>query len=106
MGMERVITFHGAAPRWESLQQEFAASGLKVSIRMIDGLPAFPDEVPAEGWGEVRIGISGAMITLRLSPGKLSVMTWGNADEDQRREWEAVAQACARAAKGTILGTG
>jgi len=103
--MERVVTFTGPPPAWEALHHEISASGLQVAIRMIDGLPAFPDETPADGWKEVRVSLAGEMITLRLAPGRLAVVVWGNANENQRRDWEQLAQACARATKGTVLET-
>jgi hypothetical protein len=102
--MERIVSFAGPAPTWDSLQQAFTQAGLTASVRMIDGLPAFPDEMPADGWQEVRIGVSGGMMTLRLMPGRLAVVVWGNADDNQRRDWETVAQACARAANGSVSG--
>jgi hypothetical protein len=99
MGMERVIAFSGRAPAWEAIQKELGAAGLPVVVRMIDGLPAFPDEVPAEGWREVRISTPAGMMTLRQQPGGIAVVVWENADEQLLREWEKVVEACMNAAQ-------
>jgi hypothetical protein len=102
MGVERVVTFAGPPPGWAAIQKEAAAAGLALSVRMIDGLPAFPDEEPADGWREVRVSTPGGMISLRQSPGAIAAVVWGNADEALRREWESLAQAIAAAGGGTL----
>lgn len=102
MGMERIIAFTQTAPSWEAITREAATAGLPVSLRMIDGLPAFPDEIPEPGWNELRVSTASGMITLRQQPGKLSVVVWGNADDKMRQEWEMLAQACACAVNGTL----
>jgi hypothetical protein len=104
MGMERVITFTGATSPWEAIQREALAAGLSVAMRMIDGLPAFPDEAPEAGWRELRVSTGAGMITLRQQPGQLAIVVWGNADESLRQEWERLVQACARAVNGTLQG--
>ena len=88
MGMERVINFAAGPPTWEAIQREASAAGLPISLRMIDGLPAFPDEVPAPDWRELRVGAPSGMMTLRRHPDRLEVVVWGNADEKLRHEWE------------------
>ena len=98
MGMERVIEFSGTTPSWHAIQRETTAIGLTLSIRMIDGLPAFPDEVPDDGWKEVRVSTPSGMISLRQQPGRLAIVVWGNADENLRHEWEQLASAVATAA--------
>jgi hypothetical protein len=103
MGMERVITYSGTAPSWNVIQREAAASELALVVRMIDGLPAFPDEVPEDGWKELRVGTSSGMITLRQQPGRLALVVWGNADHALQADSDQLAQACARAANGTLL---
>ena len=93
MGQERIITFSGTSPSWEAIQREATAAGLTLTVRMIDGLPAFPDEIPADGWNEVRVGLMSGMVTVRQQPGRLSLVIWGNADETLRRDSERLAQA-------------
>ena len=69
---------------------------------MIDGLPAFPDEVPEAGWKELRVGFSSGMVTLRRGPNHLACVVWGNADGELLQCWESLAMACASAGDGTI----
>jgi hypothetical protein len=103
MGMERIIEFSGAAPSWQAIQREAAAGDLALVVRMIDGLPAFPDEVPEDGWKELRVGTPSGMITLRQQPGRLALVVWGNAAHALQADAEQLAQACARAANGSLL---
>jgi hypothetical protein len=105
MGMERSITFDGPNPSWQSIRDQIAARGLTVQLRMIDGLPAFPDESPEEGWRELRFSTAGGMMTLRLEPGRLSATVWGNSGPDLVREWDEVVQACIVAANGRLNAT-
>ena len=100
MGMERIVTFTGPPPSWASILKEIP--GMTVTIRMIDGLPAFPDEMPEDGWKELRVSTPGGMLTLRQEPGRLKIVAWGNADEELRQQWDAIARACVAATKGTL----
>jgi hypothetical protein len=100
--MERTITFVGPPPSWQSIRDQIAAKGLTVQLRMIDGLPAFPDESPEDGWRELRISTAGGMMTLRLEAGRLSVVVWGNAGSDLMAEWDAVVEACSTAVNGSV----
>ncbi len=102
MGMERVVTFAGDAPSWPAVRDRITAGGAAVQMRMIDNMPAFPDEDPEAGWRELRISLSGAMLTLRREPGRMRVVVWGNADETTRRDQDLVAKACAEAGSGTV----
>lgn len=97
MGMDRTIAFTGAVPSWASIRERIVAAGLTVQLRMIDGLPAFPDEVPEDGWRELRVSTPGGMMTLRLQPGQLSVVVWGNAGAELLTDWEIVVRACSEA---------
>jgi hypothetical protein len=93
MGMERVVAFAGPAPSWAAIQKELAAAGLSVTVRMIDGLPAFPDEIPPDDWREVRISTPSGMMTLAKQSGGIAVVVWGNADATLQAEWEKVVEA-------------
>jgi hypothetical protein len=73
---------------------------------MIDGLPAFPDEVPEGGWRELRLGSAAGMVTLRRSDPLLSVIVWGNADAALLAVRDRIAWACAAAGSGTIAAPG
>jgi hypothetical protein len=96
MGMERVVQFAGPPPTWAAIQKELAAAGLPVTVRMIDGLPAFPDEVPPDDWSEVRISTPSGMMTLRKQSDGIAVAVWGNADDKLQAELERVVEACAK----------
>ncbi|MFO0821616.1 MAG: hypothetical protein U0792_00485 [Gemmataceae bacterium] len=69
---------------------------------MIDGLPAFPDETPAEDWKEVRVGTAAGMVTIRRAPRSLTCVIWGNADPALNAAWAKVIWACAAAGDGHI----
>ena len=102
MGMERVVTFPGTEPSWPAVRDRIAAAGGAVQMRMIDNMPAFPDEDPEEGWHELRVSLGGGMLTLRREPGRMRVVVWGNADEALKRDQEVLARACAEAGGGTV----
>jgi hypothetical protein len=103
MGMEQVIRFpEGAVPAWPVVQALLAERGFPVQTRMIDGELAFPDEVPPEDWREVRVGTAGGMVTVRREPGRLTCVTWGNADAGLRQAWNALAWAFAEAGGGQV----
>src|SRR5262245_18028745 len=81
MGVQASFRFpSGAVPPWVAIRAALADSGDPPVVRMIDGLPAFPDEVPPEGWTELRIGRGGAMITLLRGGNEIDVVAWGTAD--------------------------
>jgi hypothetical protein len=102
MGMERVVTFPGAEPAWPAVRDRIAAAGRVVQMRMVDNLPAFPDEEPDEGWGELRVSLGGGMVTVRREPGRLRVVVWGNADEALKQDQDLLARACAEAGGGVV----
>ena len=102
MGMERVVTFPAAEPAWPAVRDRIAAAGRAVQMRMVDNMPAFPDEEPEEGWRELRVSLGGGMLPVRRAPGRLRVVVWGNADEALRQDQELVARACAEAGGGTV----
>ena len=49
-------------------------------LRMIDGSPAFPEELPAPGWSELRVGSPSGMVTIRRTGDSFNCIVWGNAD--------------------------
>ncbi len=97
MGMEKLVPFTTVAPSWENIQREASKAGVALTVRMIDNLPAFPDEIPEPGWKELRVASAEGMMSLRQQPGVLAVIVWGNADQALQRDWAIVADACARA---------
>lgn len=103
MGLDRTIRFPtGRTPSWGAIRAALHRVGEVVSLRMIDGLPAFPDETPGDGWKELRIGLSAGMITLRRGPDALTCVVWGNAEGPLRTAWDRLCWACAAAGGGTI----
>ena len=100
MGMERVVTFTGAAPTWDAVRDVLGRHGVAVTVRMIDGQLAFPDEEPPAEWRELRVGTAGGMVTVRREEGRVRVVTWGNADAAMTAAWNTLAQAFADAGGG------
>jgi hypothetical protein len=103
MGLDRTIRFASEeTPTWNVIRAQLARVAEPASLRMIDGLPAFPDEAPELGWKELRIGTSAGMVTIRRGPGQLSCVVWGNADSALTAAWMKVIWACASAGDGLI----
>jgi hypothetical protein len=103
MGTELVVAFGPSGPPgWDAVRAALRADGRAAELRMIDGLPAFPDEEPPVDWRELRVTLGNGMVTVRRDGAALRCVVWGNADEALRRDWEAVAWACAVAGGGTI----
>lgn len=103
MGLDRTVRFPDATtPSWEAIRSQLARVGESGQLRMIDGLPAFPDETPEDGWSEVRVGTAAGMVTLRRRPGAISCVVWGNSDPALSAAWDKVAWACAEAGGGTV----
>jgi hypothetical protein len=97
MGAERRVPLAGGGPAWSAVAGSMAKAGFPLQMRMIDGELAFPDEAPPDGWRELRVAHGGAMVTVRRAPGEVVLVAWGNADEAQRRLWDALAEAFANA---------
>lgn len=104
MGMERTVRFEGTPPSWQAIRAAIQERGLGVQLRMIDGMPAFPDECPEDGWRELRLSTPAGMMTLRLQSGSVSVVVWGNADDALLRERDTVVEACLSATGGKLTG--
>jgi hypothetical protein len=103
MGMEQAVTIAGGAvPAWASVCEVLTGRGYPVQARMIDGQLAFPDEQPPESWRELRVGTPGGMVTLRREPDRVVCVTWGNAEGDLLRAWNALTWAVAEAGGGRV----
>ena len=92
MGMSKSVAFDNAVPSWQQIQSAAAQAGLPLSLRMIDNLPAFPDELPEEGWQELRVGSPHGMMTLRKARKSIDCTVWGNADGQLQSDWLRLAQ--------------
>lgn len=79
MGVERIVRTTGPTD-WPTVAARLAVAGHPAVVRMIDGLPAFPDEVPEANWQELRLGLPGGMVTVRRIPGGVRLVTWGTDD--------------------------
>jgi hypothetical protein len=105
MGQQRTIRFPGGeAPAWIAIRSELQRMEPQLTLRMIDGLPAFPDEEPEPGWGELRVGLPAGMVTIRRQGADLVCVVWGDADAALGIAWDRVCWACAAAAGGHIDG--
>jgi hypothetical protein len=87
MGMQETIAFSTGIPQWPAIDAATRSAGLPLFIRMIDNLPAFPDEVPEEGWKELRVASSNGMMTLRQTKSGLDCIVWGNAEQALQSDW-------------------
>lgn len=102
MGVELTIAFAGEVPEFEAIRAQLGRVCAVPPLRMIDGLPAFPDETPEAGWRELRFGFPAGMVTLRRAPGALSCVVWGTADAGLLAARDALAWACAAAGGGAV----
>jgi hypothetical protein len=97
MGIERIVTNDNpkvAPVVWKQLQGLLAEAGEAATLRMIDGLPAFPDEEPESQWKELRVGFAHGMVTIRRSdPTTYRIVTWGDIDPQLQVSVERVRQA-------------
>ncbi len=104
MGMDRTIRFPPHhVPSWSAIQAQLGRVSEQATLRMIDGLPAFPDEDLAPGWKEIRVSLSAGMVTLRAIPDGLTSIIWGNADAALRAAWDKLCWAAAVAGGGVIV---
>ena len=104
MGMDRTIRLPGSAvPPWDDIRTHLRRVGEEPVVRMIDGLPAFPDETPEPGWKEIRVGLAAGMVSLRRGPGGLVCVVWGNADAGLVAGWDKLCWACAAAGGGVVV---
>jgi hypothetical protein len=99
MGMTRTIRFPSThILSWETISSHLQGIGLTGKIVMIDGLPAFPDEIPEPTWRELRLGFPAGTVTLRRSGAEeLVAVVWGNADAALTSTWDRLSWACAAA---------
>ena len=102
MGVQRIVTFPAGEPTWPAVAAKVAEAGEVPTIRMIDGLPAFPDEQPGDGWREVRLGFAAGMVTVARSPGGWRITVWGTDDPALLRAQEMTVQAAVAVGGGVV----
>jgi hypothetical protein len=101
VGAERVVHFPaGTSPGWPAIAARYTEADESPVLRMIDGLPAFPDEVPDPAWRELRVGLSGGMVTLRRDGDAIRCVVWGGDDPALLAALELSARAVASAGGG------
>jgi hypothetical protein len=104
MGQEQRVLFSGRqTPPWQAVSTLLSQASFPAVLRMIDGQLAFPDEMPGEGWEELRVGTPQGMVTVRREADQVSFVTWGNADGRELEAWNALAWGFAEAGGGHIL---
>ena len=75
MGLDIAVPCPTPMPEWRSIA---ARLSFAAPLRMIDGLPAFPDEEPPTDWCELRVALPAGMVTLRRVEGGVQLVTWEN----------------------------
>jgi hypothetical protein len=101
MGMSQSIPCPAGVPEWQRVAAWLAERDFPVQIRMIDGQLAFPDEAPSALWGELRVGTTAGMVTVRRLPEGVELTIWGNADPAMQQGWNALALAFAETGGNT-----
>ena len=103
-GSPLAAAFAGPPPSWPAVRDLLARRGLTMKMRMIDGMPSFPDEEPPEGWQEIRMAAADGMVTIRRDGNRLAFVTWGNASRRVLQAANALAWAFAETGSGMIDG--
>lgn len=104
MGVELKVQFTDRTiPEWSVVSSKLTNSGYPVTIRMIDGQLAFPDEQPPEDWRELRLGTHAGMVTVRREADGIKLVIWGNAEQALQQARNALAWAFAAVGDGTVL---
>ena len=102
MGVQRVVTFPAGEPAWAAVAAKLAEAGELPPLRMIDGLPAFPDEQPDDGWRELRLGFTAGMVTVSRTPAGWRCTVWGTDDPALLAAQARCAWAVAAAGSGVV----
>jgi hypothetical protein len=103
MGMEQIVAFpKSKSPSWAMVARLLAKYDFSVTLRMIDGQLAFPEETLPENWNEIRLGTPQGMVTVRRDGERLILVVWGNADENLRQAWNALVWGFAEAGEGHV----
>ena len=105
MGLSSVVIFSGDPPSWGTIRDQLQLRGLSTNLRMIDGLPAFPDEIPESTWHELRVTVGAGMLTLKRSPDGLQCVVWGNADSSLQRAQNVAVEIIAELTGGVVAVT-
>jgi|SRR6516164_3625113 hypothetical protein len=82
-----------APPEWRQVANRLSFAAL---VRMIDGLPAFPDEEPPADWRELRVALPTGMVTLRRVDGGIQLVTWENVSQELLAQRDELAAAISK----------
>jgi hypothetical protein len=103
MGLSYEIHFPGGhAPAWDTIFNALTHHGVTTQLRMIDGVPALPDETPPNDCHELRITCGVGMLTLRRKNANYTCTVWGNADTELLKMLRRVVWVCAEVGDGVI----
>ena len=94
MGMTKTVTFAAEPPTWPAVRDRLTAAGFTPQMRLIDNMPAFPDEDPPADWKDIRLTLGGGMLTVRNDGPSWHVVVWGNADAETLAHQDTVVKAC------------
>jgi hypothetical protein len=100
VGVQRAVPVANDGPAFAAVAAKLAEGGEPAVVRMIDGQPAFPDEVPEAGWREVRLSFPAGMVTVRRGPGEWTCVVWGTDDPALIAARDRVCDAIAAAGGG------
>jgi hypothetical protein len=102
MGLQLTVMFTSSTPTWEKLRTRLSEKGIAAILRMIDGMPAFPDEEPDATWNELRISTDQGMMTLRQGIDEITCIVWGTANEALQKQQQTVAQTLVELTSGLL----
>lgn len=104
MGIERHVRLADETlASWPAIRSQLSRAGESPVLRMIDGELSLPDDEPPLMWQELRISLTGGMVTLRRSQIGIACVIWGNAEPALERTWNIAAWAVANSAGGLIV---
>lgn len=99
MGQTWAIRFQ-AKP---TLENALASIDDDWKLRLVDGLPAFPDEILPSDFNEIRLALCGSMVTVVSESFGYRLVTWSNISPEFHEAVNRLAETLARAGNGTIL---
>jgi hypothetical protein len=71
-------------------------------LRLVDGLPAFPNESVPEEFQEIRLALNGCMVTLIAGESGLKLVTWSSIDPMFKQAVDRLAEGLASAGDGSV----
>jgi len=71
-------------------------------LRLVDGLPAFPDEAVPEEFNEIRLGLGGNMVTIKAVASGLNLVTWSGISIEFHDAVTRLAKALASEVNGRV----